>query len=345
MLTVVVGVSSAAFKTEEKMHLRKRNNKWQCLINYKGYRIGKTFIKKQEAQKWALKTKTQLESNSFQDTSCLATMKLKDLLKLYHDKYKSKTRRPKQFQYEINLLCRQSIGNITLLKLNSSHIAEFRDEKLGVGKSPSTVKKYLGIISRAFNIGKKELSLPLQSNPVSLVTKPSEPPGRDRILSSRELKQLLDVASQSSIYFMRQIIVLAIETLCRRGELLNLKRSDVDYYNRTAHIKVTKNNIPRTIGLSPLATSTLQALPLTIDGRFINLGSIGGFEKAFKRCVKKANIKDFHFHDLRHLGATKLAKQGWTVLELAAQGGWKSTSMVKRYANIDAEYLAKKLNQ
>ena len=327
------------------MHLRKRNNKWQCLINYKGYRIGKTFIKKQDAQKWALKTKTQLESNSFQDTSCLATMKLKDLLKLYHDKYKSKTRRPKQFQYEINLLCRQSIGNITLIKLNSSHIAEFRDEKLDAGKSPSTVKKYLGIISRAFNIGKKELSLPLQSNPVSLVTKPSEPPGRDRILSNRELKQLLDVASQSSIYFMRQIIVLAIETLCRRGELLNLKRSDVDYYNRTAHIKVTKNNIPRAIGLSPLAVSTLQALPPTIDGKFINLGSIGGFEKAFRRCVRKANLKNFHFHDLRHLGATRLAKQGWTTLELAAQGGWKSTSMVKRYANIDAEYLADKLKQ
>ena len=86
-------------------------------------------------------------------------------------------------------------------------------------------------------------------------------------------------------------------------------------------------------------------MPLTIDGKFINLGSIGGFEKAFKRCVKKANIKDFHFHDLRHLGATKLTKQGWTVLELAAQGGWKSTNMVKRYANINAEYLADKLKQ
>ena len=70
-----------------------------------------------------------------------------------------------------------------------------------------------------------------------------------------------------------------------------------------------------------------------------------GFDKAFKKCVNKANIKDFHFHDLRHLGATKLAKQGWTVLELAAQGGWKSINMVKRYANIDAEYLADKLKQ
>ena len=326
------------------MHLRKRNNKWQCLINYKGYRIAKTFIKKQEAQKWALKTKTQLESNSFQDTSCLATMKLKDLLKLYHDKFKSKTRRPKQFQYEINLLCRQSIGNITLLKLNSRHIAEFRDEKLNIGKSPSTVKKYLSIISRAYNIGKKELILPLQFNPVSLVTKPSEPSGRDRILSDKELNRLLETANQSSIYCMRQLIILAIETLCRRSELLNLKRSDVDYHNRTAHIKTTKNNTPRTIGLSPLAITTFKALPSTIDGRFINIGSIGSFDKAFKRCVEKANIKDFRFHDCRHVGATKLAKQGWTVLELAAQGGWKSTSMVKRYANINAEHLALKLN-
>ncbi|XOJ73991.1 tyrosine-type recombinase/integrase [Candidatus Pelagibacter sp. Uisw_114] len=57
-------------------------------------------------------------------------------------------------------------------------------------------------------------------------------------------------------------------------------------------------------------------------------------------------MKYFHLHDLRHLGgATKLAKQGWTVLELAAQGGWKSINMVKRYANIDTEYLADKLKQ
>jgi len=269
-------------------------------------------------------------------------MKLKDLLKLYYDKYKTKVRRPKYFQYEINLLCRQNIGNITLIKLNSRHIAEFRDERLDAGKSPSTVKKYLGLISRAYNIGRKELSLPLQFNPVSLVTKPSEPSGRDRILSDKELNRLLETASQSSIYCMRQIIILAIETLCRRSELLNLKRSDVDYSNRTAHIKITKNNTPRTIGLSPLAITTLRALPSTIDGRFINIGSIGGFEKAFKRCVRKTNIKDFRFHDCRHIGATKLAKQGWTVLELAAQGGWKSTSMVKRYANINAEHLAKK---
>jgi integrase len=269
-------------------------------------------------------------------------MKLKDLLKLYYDKYKTKVRRPKYFQYGINLLCRQNIGNITLIKLNNRHIAEFRDERLDAGKSPSTVKKYLGLISRAFNIGRKELSLPLQFNPVSLVTKPSEPSGRDRILSDKELHRLLETASQSSIYCMRQLIILAIETLCRRSELLNLKRSDVDYSNRTAHIKITKNNTPRSIGLSPLAITTLRALPSTIDGRFINIGSIGGFEKAFKRCVRKTNIKDFRFHDCRHIGATKLAKQGWTVLELAAQGGWKSTSMVKRYANINAEHLAKK---
>ena len=326
------------------MHLRKRNNKWQCLINYKGYRIAKTFIRKQDAQRWALKITTQLENNSFQDTSCLTTMKLKDLLKLYHDKYKLKSRRPKQFQYEINLLCRQNIANITLLRINSSHLAEFRDDKLSIGKSPATVKKYLGIISRAFSIGKMELGIPLQNNPVSMITKPSQPAGRERILSNSELNLLLETASKSTIYYMRELIVLGIETLCRRGELFNLRRNDVDYFNRTAHIKVTKNSTPRTIGLSPLAITTLKGLPLTIDGRFINVGSIGGFDKAFKRCVRKANIKDFHFHDCRHMGATKLAKQGWTVLELAAQGGWRSTSMVKRYANINAEHLALKLN-
>ena len=69
---------------------------------------------------------------------------------------------------------------------------------------------------------------------------------------------------------------------------------------------------------------------------------MGGFEKAFRRCLSKAGVRDFRFHDLRHTGATKLAKQGWSVLELSAQGGWKTTSMLKRYVNLNGKYLGER---
>ena len=324
------------------MYLRKRNNKWQCLIHYKGTRIAKTFIKKHQAERWAYSTKSQLDNNIFEDTTSLSSIKLKDLLKMYYEKNKSKSRRPKQFYYEVNLLCREKISKSSLLKLNSKDIADFRDNKLNEGKSASTVKKYLGLISRAYNIGKQEYALPIKSNPVSLIAKPKEPAGRDRVLSDLELNKLLHQAKSSSLYYMKAIIILAIETLCRRAELLNLKLEDINHTDKTAIIKVTKNNTPRTIGLSPKAIKEIQNLPKTFNGKLFNIGSVGGFEKAFRRCLSKAEIRDFHFHDLRHTGATKLAKQGWSVLELSAQGGWKTTSMLKRYVNLDGKHLGKR---
>ena len=71
--------------------------------------------------------------------------------------------------------------------------------------------------------------------------------------------------------------------------------------------------------------------------------SVSSFEKQFRSVVRKAGIQDFHFHDLRHTGATLLAMKGWTTHELMAQGGWSSAEMVARYANIGAKHLAKRL--
>ena len=58
-----------------------------------------------------------------------------------------------------------------------------------------------------------------------------------------------------------------------------------------------------------------------------------------KKLSGVVSILDFHFHDLRHTGATRLATKGWSVLELSAQGGWKTTSMLKRYVNLNGKHL------
>ena len=68
------------------------------------------------------------------------------------------------------------------------------------------------------------------------------------------------------LYFMKQIIIFARETLMRQGEIFNLKRKDVDFLNGTAIIRKTKNNTPRKIGLSPLATH-LSVVPRLLVNR------------------------------------------------------------------------------
>jgi integrase len=95
--------------------------------------------------------------------------------------------------------------------------------------------------------------------------------------------------------------------------------------------------------LSTRAISIIKNLPRTVDGKLFNVKSVSSFEKQFRSVVRKAGILDFHFHDLRHTGATLLAMKGWSTLELMQQGGWHSAEMVARYANIGAKHLAKRL--
>jgi integrase len=146
------------------------------------------------------------------------------------------------------------------------------------------------------------------------------------------------------LHFMRQIIIVARETLMRRQELFNLKAKDVDFFNGTALIRETKNDTPRRIGLSPLAMKELKSLPTTLDGRFFPIKSRHSFEGYWKLLVRDAEL-NFNFHQLRHMGANDLIKSGWSIAEVQAQGGWKTLKALQRYLHIQAEHLAKKFKE
>ena len=327
------------------MYIRKHRNKWQCLVRYKGYRVAQSFTSKADGKKWGLKTETELMNGTYLNDLKLSQMKLRDLLKLYLDKALITSRRPKILTYEIGLLSRSPLGKYPLVHLSPSKISAYRDERLKAGKSRSTVRAYLKLMSRAITVGRKELGIPLTHNPFELVEKPKPNSARERTLEPNELKRLFKSCSACSLFhFLGVFAEILYLTLCRRGELLRLKRSDVDFINRVAVLQETKADKPRTIALSPRVIELLKSLPRSVDGTFFPIKSISAFEKAFARAVKRANIKDFHMHDLRHCGAQHLIEdEGWNTIELMQQGGWTSSSMAKRYANISPKYLAKKL--
>ena len=97
--------------------------------------------------------------------------------------------------------------------------------------------------------------------------------------------------------------------MCRRGEILKLKRTDVDYMHRVAVLRETKdNNKDRKIGLSSRAIELLKQQPASVTGQYFSIKNISTFEKAFKRAVKRAGLVDLHAHDLRHCKATDLVE-------------------------------------
>ena len=202
------------------------------------------------------------------------------------------------------------------------------------------------MFSRAINRTKAEHDIPIITNPVTQIELPEEPPPIDRVLNEEEWDRLLEVAASKKPYFMKAIVILARETLCRRGELLRLKKQDINWRQGTARINKTKNNTPREIGLSPMALQTLRELPDTPDGRFFPCKSVHSFNSYWRKVLRDAKLQGvFTFHRLRHQGATDLAESDWSIAELSAQGGWKSLSSLQRYTHSQPKHLANKLKK
>ena len=120
----------------------------------------------------------------------------------------------------------------------------------------------------------------------------------------------------------------------RRGEILKIKSEDIK--GQTLLIPETKNGYSRTIPLSNRALYILKNtdLPFPMTANALRL--------AFERLKKKGNIKDLHFHDLRHEAISRFFEKGLSIPEVALISGHKDVRMLFRYTHLKAEDILKK---
>ncbi|MEA3120404.1 MAG: hypothetical protein QOI13_3674, partial [Paraburkholderia sp.] len=146
-------------------------------------------------------------------------------------------------------------------------VAAFRDERLTKVK-PVTVILELAYLSAIINHARNEWGINI-TNPVASVRKPSTPHGRDRVLSPDEEVRLLAalVPTGRRNTWILPATILSLETGMRRGELLELRWSNVNLEAQTAYLPMTKNGSARTVPLSKKAVGVLTDLPHSIDGR------------------------------------------------------------------------------
>ena len=139
------------------------------------------------------------------------------------------------------------------------------------------------------------------------------------------------------------VIILAIETAMRRGEVAALRIEDINLEKRIATLHETKNGDSR---LVPLSSRAIQAIKVLINKRVsgrlvgVNADAITG---AFHTAVKRAGLTNLRVHDLRHEGVSRLFERGLNPLEVAAISGHKTLSMLQRYTHLKAVDLVKKL--
>ena len=133
----------------------------------------------------------------------------------------------------------------------------------------------------------------------------------------------------------------------RRGELLALLWRDIDFDRLHAHLPDTKTGKSRTVPLSPRAYEVLWHLGADIrpdHGRVLDT-TAEGLKQAFERARVKVGLDHFNFHDLRHEATSRLFERGWGIMEVAHVTGHQDIQMLKRYTNLRASDLARKLEE
>lgn len=325
--------------------LRKRKNgHWQARVRKANQSISKTFINKVDAERWAKQVEVDMQKGSYTNLVLAERTTLGELIDRYIVEVIPTMRGALEDRFRLKALQRRTLSKLSMTALTPAKIAEYRDQRL-TQVSSGTVIRELAYISSIINQARREWGINID-NPVRIVRKPQSPQGRNRILNEAEKLRILDELAprptrRVSIW-MKPLVEFALESGMRRGEMLALTWANVDLINRTAFLPLTKNGESRTVPLSSKAILILESLPRSITGA-VFLIKPEAVAAAFIKATRRAGVKDFHFHDLRHTAITHLATKLPNLIELAAVSGHKSLAMLKRYYHPTAKELANKL--
>ena len=326
--------------------IRKRVNettiKYQARVRVSNHpTITKTFNLRSHAIQWARETEIQIEKGDLNSGYKPTKETLADALERYLKEITPRKKSSDREESRINNLIKDPIALVQFCNLRPQHIIAYRNHRLNKVTS-GTVLRELAVLSHVIKIGIEEWGLPLDRNPVQQITKPKQNPPRDRRLERDEEDLLLQGCSVALNPYFKALVIVAIETAMRRGELLSLERCHLNLKNRTVYLPTTKNGSARTVPLSTRAMATLNKIPTHISGKVFPI-SEAALRGQWRRTIKKAGIKNLRLHDLRHEATSRFFEKGLNIMEVSAITGHKDLKMLKRYTHLKAEDLALKL--
>ena len=251
--------------------------------------------------------------------------------------------------------------------LSKHFLPDFKGKQIS-DITQSDIKKYqlkrkIEIMAMPKNIGKKESGISFRSvnlevntlshffnfciekgliekNPAAGIKKLNEL-SRIKTLSDEDILKLINGASNK---LTKDLITFLILSGCRKGEALNLKWDDVDLQNDVIAIKGTKTKYDRYIPISKPLKELLSGIEKHQNCLYVfnkNGAKLGDFKKSFHTACKNAGFKDMHIHDLRHVFASKMVKDGVSLFITGELLGHRTTQMTKRYSHLVPETLRK----
>jgi integrase len=255
--------------------IRKRSNKngttsYRVEIRLKGFPPQRaTFKRLTDARKWEQHTEAAIREGRYFKVSEARKHTLAELIDRYTKEVLPK--KPKQIRSQKQQLAwwKEAIGTHSLADITPALITQGRDKlmietmKNGSPRSPATVNRYMAALSHAFTIAINEWGW-LEDSPMRKVKKPTEPRGRVRFLSDEERKRLLTACKESDNSYLYPVVVLAIYTGMRQGEIMGLTWDVVDLDQGRITLFDTKNGEIRVVPLVGIALEVLKEHAMVI---------------------------------------------------------------------------------
>jgi len=321
--------------------VNKKGISYRVYIRRKGLpNITKTFLTKKQASLFALK----LEDSNQNYQAYSSKLSFNELVESYLSSAYLGTKPQMQhsrLKHWLRVLSDKSIMDINCLDI------EFGLNHLPDELSNTTINKYKKLVSVVFNYGIRELGL--LDNPTRYIRSLPEKKGRTRYLSDNERERLFKACRDSKWDKLYLLVLMAITTGARRGELLSLRWNSLNIDKQTAYVLTSKNGEPKVLPLTQSVIKELERFNLNDDSLIfaseIKPNKPYIFFKQWKRVRDEAELVDFRFHDLRHTTASYLAQNGATLLEIADVLGHKQIEVTKRYAHLCIEHKSSLINR
>ncbi len=219
------------------------------------------------------------------------------------------------------------LDEIKIVDIEHYRIAQMKDSAIG------TVNRKLSFLRSLFN---KAIAWDRYHgfNPVSKIKFFKENNTRLRFLDKEQITRLLSNCEGR----LKDIVSLALNTGMRKSEIFNLKWSDIDLDVRAIYLRETKSGEGREVPINDEVFKVFKRIPKNSKSEYIFCYPDGqrmmDIRKSFWTALKKSDIKDFRFHDLRHTFASQMVMSGVDLNTVRELMGHNSLEMTLRYAHL-----------
>jgi integrase len=336
-----------------------KSGSWRVQIRRKGKYVNETFLRRKDAEEWALDIERKIDRHEPATTRSRSAKLFGDLIALHRDDLEEVGKKIGRSKDASLKFLDKRLGHLRCAELDRERLITFGKERAAEGAGPVTVGIDLGYIKTIFIHAAAVHGITASVEPLDLarvalvrlglVGKGDE---RDRRPTQDELDRIIAglKANERQQIPVDRIVQFAIATAMRQDEIVRIEWRDFDESNRMLLIRDRKDprkkkgNDQR---IPLLNVSGYDAIKIIEDqGRYSNLreGRIFPYNgrsigSAFRRECKKLKIEDLHFHDLRHEGTSRLFEAGFSIEQVALVTGHKDWKMLRRYTHIKPEAL------